>query len=178
MKIFCEHLQPFHPLFISCNDPVTETSAWCLKCEKCAFIYLLLASYLSIPYILDVVFPGRENMLTNPHLTKLFLSLVGHSVHDGKKPFDCIGTKEEIALATKMSIWQYHKNYLHQYKQLYSSNQEGEDEREIHFDDEQIAQSVPCNLQALTTYFNIPITPLFQYNCIEELVAAENRFDS
>jgi hypothetical protein len=107
---------------------------WCLRCEKCAFIYLLLSAWLSEEYIQTVIFPGRENMLrvsmTNADETSLlpplppgqeqgrkfynactisdpcliFLSLFGST---GNKPFDCVGTVEEAKAALALTVWRY-----------------------------------------------------------------------
>jgi hypothetical protein len=76
-------LKPFLPLFISCNEPINHCE-WCKKCEKCAFIFLLLSAWLP-PTDVKAVF-GSVNMLANQRLTETFLSLMG--AEGRQKPFE------------------------------------------------------------------------------------------
>ena len=52
------------------------TTIRCTKCDKCAFIFLLLSAHLDPYYIRDNIF-GGINMLENYSLTDKFMSLLG-----------------------------------------------------------------------------------------------------
>lgn len=178
MKLFCTKLPHFHPLFISCNSPIDDGSEWCLECEKCAFIYLLLAAYLPVSYITDRIFPRRDKMLSNPYLTDLFQSLVGQCSHDGKKPFDCIGTKEEIELAVKMCIWQHYQSYCNAAKSM-AEEQDG-DSGSTFLDEIDLKQEamrcIPGNLQGLARTLSCNIPKIFCCTTIDELVQQESQW--
>jgi len=94
----------FHPAFRSCNRsfPVDEgdrLSTWCGRCDKCCFIDLILAPYLS-PTQLKDVFRGNEP-LENPDLESLFVSLLGQPGVD--KPLECVGDEGECRTAVMLS---------------------------------------------------------------------------
>lgn len=82
--------------FRSCNTG-SKTDSWCGKCAKCAFVYLTLAPFIP-----------REQLLaifgTKPETRKFI-----QEMREGRKPFECVGTKEEVeqALAGKpdLSFW-------------------------------------------------------------------------
>jgi hypothetical protein len=101
-KIFCTstRLKAFHSKFISCNEVVNVTE-WCCKCEKCAFVCLILSAFLP-PSEVRAVFHGRD-LLSDVNMTKTFLSLVG-GVGDGEKPFECVGTSSETQAAVEMTV--------------------------------------------------------------------------
>ena len=101
-KVFCTspRLKEFHELFISCNEVVNVTE-WCCKCEKCAFVYVILSAFLP-PAEVQAVFHGRD-LFSDKSLRKTFLSLVG-GCGDGFKPFECVGTFSETQAAVEMSL--------------------------------------------------------------------------
>jgi hypothetical protein len=105
---------------------------WCLQCEKCAFLFLLLSAWLEEDYIAEHMFPGRENMfvmgsdsslisgnqrpgekcyynLCTASLPEVFCSLCDST---GPKPFDCVGTAEEAKTAIALIYWRYTRNRL------------------------------------------------------------------
>ncbi len=98
--MFCQEpeLQNFHPLFMSCNEPVGGTQ-WCARCDKCAFMCLLLSAWLPATTVVHTVFQGVD-MLADEALLRVFLPLIGSS---GSKPFDCVGTAEEARAAVHLA---------------------------------------------------------------------------
>jgi hypothetical protein len=89
-----------HSVFRSCNrafrqEASERAAAWCKECDKCLFINLVLAPFLSRA-ALDAVF-GGTSPLTNPTLNNQLLSLVG--LGEEKKPFECVGDPDECAVA-------------------------------------------------------------------------------
>jgi hypothetical protein len=85
-------------VFLSCNDP-TERCDWCKRCEKCAFIFLLLAAWLSLQEVTNTVF-GGVNMLSEERCRREFRMLVGL---EGAKPLDCVGTVAEASAAVHLA---------------------------------------------------------------------------
>lgn len=87
-----------HPSF---SKGVAESqginSFWCNSCPKCAFVYTILRPFLSEEEILSIF--GRE-LYEDKNLETLFRELAGIS---GIKPFECVGTNEEVILAMQMA---------------------------------------------------------------------------
>lgn len=97
-------LRPFHPVFRSCNrafhiDPAQRLATWCGRCDKCCFIDLVLAPFLSAPD-LDAVFGGDEP-LENLEVLDRFRTLLGLSADP--KPFECVGDEEECRAAAALA---------------------------------------------------------------------------
>jgi hypothetical protein len=98
-------LGQYHGAFQSCNrgfhiDPARRLDRWCGRCDKCAFIDLILAPFLPADR-LDAVFGGNEP-LDDPGLLPRFRALVDTS--GALKPWECVGGVDEcraaVALAT------------------------------------------------------------------------------
>jgi len=82
----------YHPVFRSCNAG-SKTGSWCGKCPKCLFTFIILSPFLGTREA-EAIF-GR-NLLGDPGLSLILDQLTGAA---GEKPFDCIGTVNEINLA-------------------------------------------------------------------------------
>lgn len=104
-KRFCEkeEIKKFHKYFLSCNES-DGTHSWCRKCEKCAFVFLVLSAFLN-PAEVKKIFEDC-NLLEESEMTPVFLSLVG-GAQDGKKPYECVGTFAESAAAAELTFWKY-----------------------------------------------------------------------
>jgi UDP-N-acetylmuramoylalanine--D-glutamate ligase len=93
---FSQYPQYF-PAFSSCNRnfKIQDKSKkrWCGECPKCAFSFSLLAAFNS-PAVLKKIF-GRNLLATNA-LLPIFQELWGEK---RIKPFDCVGTPEEVKAA-------------------------------------------------------------------------------
>jgi UDP-N-acetyl-alpha-D-muramoyl-L-alanyl-L-glutamate epimerase len=101
-------LTEYHDTFRSCNrafhiDKARRLDHWCGRCDKCCFIDLILAPFLS-PAELGSIFAGREP-LTDPDpedsLADKFRSLLGTS--RDSKPFECVGDVGECRAAALMA---------------------------------------------------------------------------
>ncbi len=93
---FVKHPQYFG-VFQSCNLG-SKTDVWCGECAKCLYVYILLAAFLD-----DDVLTGIFgcNMLEKTELADMFDGLV----LDGEdKPFECVGTRDEIRLSLEMAL--------------------------------------------------------------------------
>ncbi len=92
------HMSEYFSTFSSCNRNFTQTKGisqkrWCGECPKCAFVFLLLAAFLPKEKVLSIF---SKNLLSDPKLTLAYKELLGLK---DVKPWDCVGTPEEVQLA-------------------------------------------------------------------------------
>lgn len=90
-------LTAFHPYFRSCNAG-SKTDSWCGKCAKCLFVALILTPFLPDEAIYGIF--GRE-ILEDTALIPILQELAGET---DEKPFECVGSREEIGCAMAMGI--------------------------------------------------------------------------
>ena len=110
-KIFSKH-EKYHSVFKSCNVGSKEKEwKWCLNCAKCLFAYIILSPYLYKEKLINIF---GIDLFEKKELLKTFLELTGNGE---TKPFDCVGTFEEVNFAISKTINnQKHKlPYLLQY---------------------------------------------------------------
>jgi hypothetical protein len=103
-ELFSKHEEYFKN-FSSCNRNFkiagkTHEGNWCGECAKCAFVFSILSAFLPKEKMLMIF--GRD-LYENENLTQTFEELLGVK---NVKPFDCVGTPEEVKLAMLMA----HKN--------------------------------------------------------------------
>lgn len=89
--------EKYHSVFQSCNVGSKENK-WCADCSKCLFVSIILSPFLEIENITKIF---GKNMLDNKEMEKYFTQLVG--IED-EKPFECVGSREEINTAICMAI--------------------------------------------------------------------------
>jgi UDP-N-acetyl-alpha-D-muramoyl-L-alanyl-L-glutamate epimerase len=97
-------LTQYHRTFRSCNrafhlDPAHRLDHWCGRCDKCCFIDLILAPFLSAAE-LSQIFDGREP-LADASLEDKFRALLG-TLPDSK-PFECVGEVGECRAAALLA---------------------------------------------------------------------------
>lgn len=97
-------LTPYLHVFRSCNVG-QKTESWCGYCAKCLFVYIMLSAFLDNETLISIF--GRD-MLNDSNMMELFEQLTGIS---DNKPFECVGTRDEVNLAISMSIRRYQKNH-------------------------------------------------------------------
>lgn len=103
--------------FKSCNVG-SKQDIWCENCPKCLYVYIMLSAFLNEEQMGEIF---KTNMLENEELKDIFEGLV---YPDENKPFECVGTKEEINLSLNMHIRQLQSQgkampkLLQGYKQL------------------------------------------------------------
>lgn len=86
----------YFPVFRSCNVG-SKQDIWCGHCAKCLFAYIILSPFIS-PQQLDAVF-GKP-MLDDTSLQREFDELTGRL---DVKPFECVGTVDEVNTALSMT---------------------------------------------------------------------------
>lgn len=97
-KIF-SRLEKFHPVFKSCNvGSKGKEWKWCCNCAKCLFAYIILSPFLYKDKLVDIF---GEDLFEKESLLDIFLGLTGNGEN---KPFDCVGTYEEVNFAVSKTI--------------------------------------------------------------------------
>ena len=96
-------LTPYHGSFRSCNkafytDPARRLDHWCGQCDKCCFIDLIVAPFLSADALRQIFGPVGEP-LDHPGLAGKFRALLGA----GAKPWECVGEVSECRAATLLA---------------------------------------------------------------------------
>ncbi len=94
----------YHPVFRSCNAGSKE-DIWCGRCAKCLFAYIILSPFIP-PQQLDNIF--GKNMLDDPAMLQFFNELTGHAE---TKPFECVGTIDEVNTALSMAVERWYPNH-------------------------------------------------------------------
>lgn len=103
-KMFVSH-EKYLPVFRSCNlGSKVSPDIWCGECPKCLFVCLILSPFLS-PSKLRSVF-GKD-LLNDENMKEYFIELIGRSLH---KPFECVGSIDEVNLAVSLAIEKYEAN--------------------------------------------------------------------
>lgn len=98
-KIFSTHIQHLAS-FRSCNVG-SSTGTWCGQCPKCLFTYIILSPFIEREKLVDIF--GKD-LLEELLLKEIFNELIGVSKI---KPFECVGTPEEVLAA----LWNYSNQY-------------------------------------------------------------------
>lgn len=126
MKIFTKYPKYFNH-FISCNNGgkrknIGKTDGWCNTCAKCLFIYILMSNFISQDEMVSIF---GENLLDKKDMLNYFLELLGKTEN---KPFECVGTIEEVNFAVNNLIKKSNGNlpYLLKY---YNENYNVEEPR-------------------------------------------------
>lgn len=92
-------LDRYHHVFRSCNRAFTQSleqrlETWCGECDKCLFINLMLAPFLSRARLGEIF---HHEPLSNTARDAQLRILVGVGVD--AKPFECVGDPDESAVA-------------------------------------------------------------------------------
>src|SRR3989304_6267059 len=103
-KIFSRH-EKYFDIFRSCNVG-QQAGVWCSDCPKCLSTFILLFPFLGPKKIIKV-FP--HSLYEDEHLASLLDDLVSENKI---KPFECVGTREEIKVGLFLSLRSYHGEEL------------------------------------------------------------------
>ena len=103
-KIFSKY-EKYHDTFKSCNvGSKGEEWKWCCNCAKCLFAYIILSPYLYKDKLVSIF---KEDMFEKENMLNTFLELSGKGE---TKPFDCVGTFEEVNFAISKTILNIEKD--------------------------------------------------------------------
>lgn len=95
-KLFSKYPEHFTS-FKSCNVG-SKTDTWCGNCPKCLFTYIILSPFIDIETLIDIF--GKD-LFDDKALLRHFNDLIGQSE---VKPFECVGTIDEVNLAVRKVI--------------------------------------------------------------------------
>lgn len=101
--------------FRSCNVG-SKTNIWCGKCSKCLFTFIILSPFVS-PKTLEEIF--GSNLLDDKELIVYFNELTGKS---DVKPFECVGTVDEVNTALCLALENYKEELPFLLKQFKRDN--------------------------------------------------------
>ena len=87
----------YHEVFRSCNAG-SKTDSWCGHCPKCLFVYFILSPFLSREEVKEIF---GTDMLEDETMQSTMEQLVGIQE---EKPFECVGSRDEINTALVMTI--------------------------------------------------------------------------
>jgi hypothetical protein len=126
----------YHPVFTSCNrlfhiDPAKQLTSWCCDCDKCRFVYLILAPFTT-PEQLTQIF--GTDMLADTTRYDGFALLTATG---GEKPFECVGEVDEclaaIRLLTEQSQWREHPVVLRLAAEVLKAHPVSDSDLKAHF---------------------------------------------
>lgn len=103
-RIFAENVK-YYPVFKSCNAG-SKTDSWCCNCPKCLFAFTILSPF--IPMI-ELVHIFGKNLFELPQMLHFLKELTGI---DEVKPFECVGTIDEVNAALHMVISKFNRAKL------------------------------------------------------------------
>ncbi|HNX86316.1 MAG TPA: hypothetical protein PKN12_05250 [Bacteroidales bacterium] len=98
----------YHALFRSCNAG-SKTDSWCGHCAKCLFTYIILSPFLSSEALINIFGKNLLEEESDPVIKTLFDQLTGIAE---EKPFDCIGTIDEVNLALCETLRRTREDHL------------------------------------------------------------------
>ena len=110
-------------IFRSCNVG-TKENKWCGHCAKCLYVFIMLYPFVPLEHLILIF---NNNMLNDQSVLETFIGLVNP---DTTKPFECVGTREEINYSLKLAVenttgtlpvlLQYYKNNFYNPQQVYN----------------------------------------------------------
>lgn len=91
--------EQYHPIFRSCNVGSKKVPwEWCGECPKCLFVFIILSPFLYKDKLIKIF---NQDLFEKESLLETFKELCGY----GKtKPFECVGTYEEVNFAITKTI--------------------------------------------------------------------------
>lgn len=86
---FFSRNKDYYKVFKSCNVG-SKTDSWCGKCPKCLFTYIIMSPFIPQDELIDIF---GKNLLEDSDLIPILKQLNGEVE---VKPFECVGTVEEV----------------------------------------------------------------------------------
>lgn len=95
-RFFAKH-EKYYKIFRSCNVG-SKLDRWCGKCSKCLFVYIIMSPFIELEQLADIF---GNDMLNDESLIPIFDKLSGA---EPEKPFECVGTCDEVNTSICMVI--------------------------------------------------------------------------
>ena len=110
-------LEKYHKTFKSCNlGSKGETWEWCCECPKCLFVYTILSPFLYKEKLINIF--GKD-LFEDETLLETFQELLGYKE---TKPWECVGTFEEVRYAVSLLIKKLENQELPYLLKYYKDN--------------------------------------------------------
>lgn len=110
-------LEKYHKTFKSCNlGSKGETWEWCCECPKCLFVYTILSPFLYKEKLINIF--GKD-LFEDETLLETFQELLGYKE---TKPWECVGTYEEVRYAVSLLIKKLENQKLPYLLKYYKDN--------------------------------------------------------
>ena len=93
-------LPKFYKIFKSCNAGSKENK-WCANCPKCLFVYIILSPFMKREDMINIF---GEDLLEKESLKETMEMLSGIQKN---KPFECVGSRDEVNTAICETIKKY-----------------------------------------------------------------------
>ncbi len=122
-------LKQYHKVFRSCNAG-SKTNSWCGHCPKCLFTHIMLAAFEGEEYADSII---MANMLNDPSMIETFDELSGISEI---KPFECVGTINDVQTAMTMIVQSSETNELSLLSKRFKEMMLPDPEDILHFENE------------------------------------------
>jgi len=87
----------YYPVFKSCNAG-SKTDSWCCNCPKCLFAFTILSPFIPLDELITIF---GENLFEKPSMLPYLKELCGLT---DEKPFECVGTIDEVNAALQLFI--------------------------------------------------------------------------
>ncbi len=118
-KIFSQ-MEKYFNFFRSCNVG-QKTNSWCRNCSKCLSTFILLKPFVNNEELIKIF---GDDLLNKPSLQSILSELVDP---DKVKPFECVGTKEELKASiennlTMLKNWNEDNNLPKEYAEILRKN--------------------------------------------------------
>ena len=110
-------IEKYHKTFKSCNlGSKGETWEWCCNCPKCLFVYTILSPFLYKEKLINIF--GKD-LFEDKSLLETFQELLGYKE---TKPWECVGTYEEVRYAVSLIIKKLENKKLPYLLEYYKNN--------------------------------------------------------
>lgn len=94
--LFADNIR-YYPVFKSCNVG-SKTDVWCGNCPKCLFAWIILSPFIPLN---ELIYIFGKNMYADAGLLPYLKQLTGI---EEVKPFECVGTVNEVNAALLLYI--------------------------------------------------------------------------
>jgi UDP-N-acetyl-alpha-D-muramoyl-L-alanyl-L-glutamate epimerase len=95
-RLFSQQVK-YYPVFKSCNAG-SKTDIWCGQCPKCLFAWIILSPFIPLDELIQIF---GKNLYEDAGMIPYLKELTG--IED-VKPFECVGTVDEVNAALQMFI--------------------------------------------------------------------------